>query len=223
MEVIPMQYQYDFFSAEEAGLSKDVWQCLGSSGTPVLYAKEQIIYMQGERAIRFYYLTTGQVKTFISSERGGEKILTVYRAGDIFGEASFFDEMPRVSSAVALTDCKIIPVDRDTILRYFQADPHLALSMLKYLARTVRMLGDQVDSISFLPADKRVAALLLKLCGGNEGKINCTHEEISKTVGVSRVTVSRILNDFSKKGWISTSYRSVDIKDCGKLEDFTVQ
>ena len=42
-------------------------------------------------------------------------------------------------------------------------NPDLALAMLKYLARTVRLLSSQVDDMAFRPVPQRVAKYLLSL------------------------------------------------------------
>lgn len=94
---------------------------------------------------------------FLSSENGGEKTLTIQGPGSLLGEAAFFDGLPRVSSARALVRSEILPVRREQLTSYFREDPNLAMEMLRYLARTVRMLSDQVDNITFLQADRRIA------------------------------------------------------------------
>ena len=67
--------------------------------------------MQDTQATCFYYLKSGRVKSFMQSEDGAERILHTYEAGSLFGEASFFDGLPRVSSAVAVTECRVISVE----------------------------------------------------------------------------------------------------------------
>ena len=157
------------------------------------------------------------MKSFIQSPDGGERVLNLYQAGSLFGEASFFDELPRVSSAVAMTPCELVPIDRELLSREFAAHPELALAMMKYLARTVRLLSDQVDQMAFRPARWRVARFLTVNAGGN-GRVSCPQEEIAATISVSRVTVSRILNQLAREGLISLGYRSVQILDRPGLE-----
>ena len=38
-----------------------------------------------------------------------------------------------------------------------------------------------------------------------------THEEIATIVGLSRVTVTKVLNDFAKKGYIKNKYKKIII------------
>ena len=77
------------------------WDIFARGQTPKLYTKGQMIYLQGEQPHHFYYLVSGSARSFLSSPEGDERILTIHRSGDLMGEASFFDQYPRVSSAMA--------------------------------------------------------------------------------------------------------------------------
>ncbi|OPJ62602.1 Crp/Fnr family transcriptional regulator [Clostridium oryzae] len=175
------------------------------------YKSNQIIYRQGEMPKYFYYLKKGIVQAFVNSPEGMEKVLNTYKEGDIFGEASFFDGFPRISSAKAFSDSEIISISKADIISYFQQEPFLALNFIEFLARKVRMLSNEIDNISFLPAEKRIAQYLLNMNVNSDSSVNCTHESIGRAVGVGRVTVSRTLSKFSNYGWIDTKYRKIVI------------
>lgn len=189
-----------------------IWETFAQSRPPVRCSPGYLIYLQDTDATCFYYLKSGRVRSFLQSEDGEERVLNVYHAGSLFGEASFFDELPRVSSAVALTPCEIVPIDRELVSQEFARNPELALAMMKYLARTVRLLSGQVDQMAFRPARRRVADYLLALAP-KTGPVSCTQEDIAAAVSVSRVTVSRVLNTFARAGWVELGYRGVTILD----------
>lgn len=176
-----------------------------------------LIYLQDTEATCFYYLKQGEVKSILQSENGDERVLNLYHAGSIFGAASFFDELPRVSSAVALTHCQIVPIDREQVTQEIAKNPALALSMMKYLARTVRILSEQVDQMAFRPAKWRLAQHLLALPRVS-GQINCTQDDIAASISVSRVTVNRILNELSRENIIKLQYGALTVLDCAALQ-----
>lgn len=196
------------------------WTPLAQGQAPKTYAPGQLIYLQGTEADTFYYLLSGSARSYISSETGDERVLTTHRAGDLMGEAAFFDGCPRVSSAVAVTECRVVSIDRERLDGVLRAHPELALPMLQYLARTIRLLSDHVDGMSFHPADQRVARYLLTIPPESNGALRCTHEEIGAAVGVSRVTVSRVLGEFTRRGWLKTSYRALYLTDAAALRAF---
>lgn len=189
-----------------------IWEPFAQNRPTVRCSAGYLIYLQDTQATCFYFLKSGRVKSFIQSEDGGARVLHIYSAGNLFGEAAFFDGLPRVSSAVALTACEIVPIDRELVALAFSQDPELALSMTKYLARTVRLLSRQVDQMAFRPAQWRVADCLLTL-SSDGGPACCTQDDIAAAVSASRVTVSRILNGFAKRGWVELGYRSVTLLD----------
>ena len=94
------------------------------------------------------------------------------------------------------------------------------MAMLKYLARTVRIMSSHVDDMAFHPADWRVGRYLLSLPYESDGSVFCTQDEIADYISTSRVTVSRVLRDFSKRGWLTTGYRSIVLVDRRALEEF---
>lgn len=210
---------YDSFSAPNTGLPAELFQPFFSAGPETLYKKGQMIYLQGQSPDYLYCLRDGVVRTAIFSDQGEEKLLTVYRAGSIFGEASFFDEMPRVSSATAQTDCRIVRLSRQTVDTLFRKHPELASAMIAYLARTVRLLSGHVDTMSFQKADVRLARLLLNHPTA-DSVIHVTHEELAAALGVSRVTVSRILSEFAQKKYLQTGYGTIMLLRPEKLAEF---
>lgn len=187
---------------------------------PMLYGRHTTVYDQGDEAERFYYLKKGSVRIFLSSESGNERTLTVVKSGDLFGEAAFFDGMPRVSSAKTLEKSEIVPVDHVMLQSIFRETPQFAMQLLEYMARRVRMLSAQVDSLSFLPADERLAELLLQLCD-ERGTVHTTHEQLADLAGVSRITVSKTLSRFAKEGWVLTGYRQISVVNRKKMQSFT--
>ena len=194
-----------------------IWAPL-AEGQPTHHREPgQMIYLQDTEAAQFYYILTGTVKCFISSPDGDERTLALHHGGELIGEASFFDRQPRVSSAVAVTPCELISVNRQHLEAVFARRPDLAISMLEYLARTVRLLSVHVDG-TLLQADQRIARYLLSLVPEADGTIRCTHEEIGAAVGVSRVTVSRVLGDLAKAGAVSTGYRTLKIANRASLQ-----
>lgn len=184
------------------------------------YMKNEIIYMQGEHADCFYYLMSGRARIYFSSQKGTEKTLANVEDGCILGEAAFFDGMPRVSSAVTRSECKIIPINKKILTQRFMVDPDFAMTLLNLQARSIRMLSSQVSSITFLQADCRIARLLIQLSERDKsGKcyVRLTHEEIGDIIGVSRITVSKILNSMGANKIIKTGYREIMIEDLEKL------
>ena len=175
-----------------------------------------MIYLQGTAPTCFYFLKEGRVKSFMQSEDGAERVLTVYESGSLLGEAAFFDGLPRMSSAIALSPCHLVPIDRELVSQQFAANPALAMSMIEYLARKVRMLSDHLDHMAFRPAKWRLTEYILSLSPVGDF-VKCNQEEIASAISTSRVTVSRILNELAREGLVELGYQKVKILDREQL------
>lgn len=207
-------------------LPKDTSTLFDSIGTEKLYPKNTTIYHQGEKAEHFYFLKKGSVKIFFNSIEGLQKTISIVNDGSVLGEAAFFDHKPRISSAQTITPSTIISVTQKQMESAFAKDPKLAMYLLKVQAQSIRMLSAQVSGMAFSKADCRIANQLLQSQVKNaqvknekHPTVHLTHEEIGNLVGVSRVTVSKILNDFADKRIIKTAYRYIILTDIKKLEE----
>lgn len=204
----------------EMDFQEDLWLALVRE-RPVIHCDAgHMVYLQDTPATCFYFLKEGRVKSFIQSEDGGERMLHLYRKGDIFGHSAFFDELPRVSSAVTLLPSALVAVDRELVEDEFSRDPSLAVSMIRYLARTVRFLSDQLDDMAFLSAGQRLARQLLRL-QNQRGQVFAKQEELAYAISTSRVTVSRSLAEFASQGWIILGYREIQICKADALNHYS--
>lgn len=206
--------------ALELQLPDEFWRSFAEHRAVVQCSSGHLIYIQDTTATCFYYLKRGRVKSYIQSPQGDERVLRLYQAGEIFGEAAFFDELPRVSSAMALTRCELVPIDQELVQAQFQENPVLAMSMIRYLSRTVRLLSNQVDDMAFYPAQQRLARYLLNILPPN-GKLSVTQEELSNAVSVSRMTVSRILSSWKREGVLDTNYKTLYVSDLQALTRYS--
>lgn len=204
------------YSHKGSELHKDIQMLLEKVNTTRTFAKDEMIYYQGDIAKNFCYLKKGKIKVFMTSPDGMEKTLNTATPGELLGEAAFFDKKPRVSSARAITNAELVMIDDKLLFELISDYPQIAFELLEILANRIRLLSTQLDSMTFLQADARIAQLLLQ--NEDNGRVRLTHEEIANAVGVSRVTVSKTLSNFVKSGIILTQYRRVYIINRKELE-----
>lgn len=147
----------------------ELWRPFAQDRPSVRCSSGYLIYLQGTEATCFYYLKKGKVKSFIQSEDGAERTLNLYQQGSIFGEASLFDELPRVSSAVALTPCEIVPIDREQVTAEFTRNPGMALAC-EISGPDGAALSAHVDDMAF----RRQSGGWLSTCSPQHlGRIRC--------------------------------------------------
>lgn len=101
-------------------------------------AAGETLFKAGDSGDSLYVVQTGQVELFIKDTAGQKIVLTVADHGDVFGELSMLDHGARTATALALTDCELLELDRDDLLLVFRKSPEAAMGMLAAMGHMTR-------------------------------------------------------------------------------------
>jgi CRP/FNR family cyclic AMP-dependent transcriptional regulator len=208
-----------------AGLSDQDLAALAGSLGKRTFAKNMIIFHQGSLGQTLYIIESGKVRIFLLSESGQETTLNIYGAGDVFGEFSLLDGLPRSAGAVAMEKTVTLTLSREDFLRHLEACPQMALSIMQLLTLRLRFTTAQAESLAFLDVYGRVAMRLLDLAGryGTEkGSIeldlHLTQAELATWVAATRESVNKVLGAFRDQGLIAVEGQTITILDPEGLE-----
>ena len=170
--------------------------------------EKQTIYAQGVMADAVFYIQKGKVKLTVVSKTGKEATIGILNEENFFGESALAGQVLRIGSAVAMTDCELLRIDRKAMIDALHREHALSDMFVAYLlARNIRYEEDLVDQL-FNSSEKRLARVLLLLAHfGKEGvpetvvpKIS--QETLAEMVGTTRSRVSFFMNRFRKLGFI---------------------
>jgi CRP-like cAMP-binding protein len=108
-----------------------------------VYDNGQVIVQQGDKGDHMYVIQKGKVE--VIQEKDGNQIkLAVLVDGDIFGEMSLFDRVPRSSTVRALGEVRVLTIDKKTFLRRVHEDPSLAFRILQKMSQRIRDLNEEL-------------------------------------------------------------------------------
>jgi CRP-like cAMP-binding protein len=182
---------------------------IGEGRTIASYRKNQNVFSQGDIADSVFYIQKGKVKVTVVSEHGKEAVVAILGKDEFCGEGCLAGQPKRISSATALTECEIMRIEKDAIVRTLHEEPEFSQMFLKHLlARTMRVEEDLVDQL-FNSSEKRLARALLLLANfGKEGRpepiiTKVSQETLADMIGTTRSRVSFFMNKFRKLGFIS--------------------
>lgn len=99
------------------------------------FAAGQCIFNQGEAGTTMYVVYQGEVDLLVNGQRV-EKL----GPGGVLGEMGLIDTAPRSASAVARTDCKLIPVNHERFALLVQHTPDFALQIMRVMAGRLRVM-----------------------------------------------------------------------------------
>jgi CRP-like cAMP-binding protein len=189
---------------------------IGDGRRNLSFAKNEVIFTQGDLADAVFYIQRGKVKLAVVSPSGREATLGLRETQNFFGEGSLAGQSLRMGSASAMTDCEVQRIDKWAMIDALQREPAFSELFLSYLlARNVRYEEDLVDQL-FNSSEKRLARILLILAHfGEEGVPasvvpNISQESLAEMVGTTRSRVSFFMNRFRKLGFVDYSGRPED-------------
>jgi CRP/FNR family transcriptional regulator len=178
----------------------------------------QDVFLEGDRVDAIALLISGVVRVYKIGETGRE--ITLYRFGN--GESCILTAnailsqktFPAIATVEKEAEAVMIPADifRDWVKR---CDPwrEFVFDLLSERLSTVMAV---VEEVVFQRMDRRVASWLLSR-SQTSNPIQTTHQGIAAELGSSREVISRLLEDFSQKGWVEVGRGTVEILDMDEL------
>ena len=222
-------------------LDKELFPYFEKAGIKISYKPKDIIYMQEDDTQSLYLITKGRVRVFGMISSGKEVTFEVLEKGAIFGESSFFGNSLRSTTVAAVNEVELISCKLERLFPYLKQSEELTVFLLKMLAARCDRVAGLLKRSYFYDRYEKTASFLLDTAGkysscdktGSRGDspnsktiyknnedsddykniLPYTHEEISTCVGLSRVVVTNVLNQFAKEGFIKNGYKKVIILD----------
>lgn len=207
------------------GLSEEALNNLVQVTTRKSYPKDTTLVEENEVGETLYMILSGKVKVTNIGPDGKEVILSILGEGEFFGEMALLDEEPRSANVTSMEKTEMMTLRRKEFMNMLENDKEILSKLLAVLSGRLRHANAQIRSLALLDVLGRIARLLLdiaqkdgrRLLDGSVVFRRPTHQEIASMVGTSRETVSRMIGDLSRDGYIKISGKDIIIRD--KLEE----
>src|ERR1051326_6020276 len=185
---------------------------IGNGRDMMSFNKKETVFVQGDSMDGLFFIQKGKVQLTVVSEVGKEATLGILNEGDFFGEGGLAGQLHRMSSAIALTDCVLLHIEKKAMMDAMALQPKVSAMFLKYLLkRNIRYQDDLVDQL-FNSSEKRLARVLLLMAqfgtaGVSEMSVpRLSQETLAEMVGTTRSRVSFFMNRFRKLGFINYDF-----------------
>jgi len=117
----------------------DTMRALASKGEVLTVAQGELIFRSGETGDCMFGLLEGSVELSWNGEAGHE----VIQVGDVFGAGALVTpDHRRYGNARALSDCKLLMMNREKFLFAVQESPMFAIELLGSIDQRLRQLKD---------------------------------------------------------------------------------
>ena len=176
------------------------------------YKKKQLIFIEGNRPTRLYYIQKGKVKVFMTNDDGKELVVSLYKEGEFFGYIAMLEGVSYRGSAAAIEDSDIAEIAKEEFEELMYGNREITLRFIQLLASNITEKEEHLLHIAYNSLRKKVAdalILLMKKYKRDEDKhfvIDFSRENLATIAGTATESLIRTLSDFKVE-------KLIDIKD----------
>jgi len=194
------------------GISKSGKIALAGLCVPIERPKQTVLFREGEHGDAMFFLVRGRIALHKLSQEGAETVIEVLKSGDAFAEVILFEQRFYPVTAVALTDIRILSLQRRDLLALLREES-FRNDFIAMLLGKQRYLVNRIYQLTGRGVEQRLRAFLLEQYGKGErifAEIN--KKQLAAAIGATPETLSRLLQDLGrrklltwKRGVIETS------------------
>jgi CRP-like cAMP-binding protein len=187
-----------------------------------------LVFQRGDRILEagetpeyLGILVSGMVELCGTAQNPNCGVLLLTRGDLLLPMASLFGE-PCLTSATALSRSRLIMLERSAVVQQANSDAGLAMSLARVMGAQWRMAVRHIIDLKSRSAAERLAAILLRFVDYAEGDVAellFTKTTLAARLGVSRETLSRIIQVVADKGIVLRGSEIV-VRDRKKAEEF---
>ncbi len=189
------------------------------------YSPGETILVQGEPGDKIFFLIKGKVKVSLYTENGNEIILSILTPINFFGEMALFNDNIRSANVTAIEKCQVIEVGKEVFFKFMKQNVDTTFSLIIELVKRLRDANKKIYLMSLTKAEEKLVYYLKEKIIHNISKKNSkndlneyeielpTHAEIGKELGLTRETVTKVLNKMHSQNLISGTKGKITISD----------
>lgn len=190
--------------------------------------KGDMVFHVGEACEAFHAVVLGQVKLYVASPSGNEKVIELIGPGQSFAEAMMFLGMPCILNAQTLMDTLLISISKQSVVSEIERDPRFSMHMLAGISRRLHGLVRDVEGYTLHNGMQRLIGYLLRdvqeVHADNLGIVTVSFP-VSKATIASRLSLtpeyfSRVLHELEAQGLIEIDKREIRILDVPRLASY---
>ena len=124
----------------------DIIRLLQNSEDFEKFSSGQVIFIRGNPGNVMYIIKQGEVELFFRKQR-----FTILDQGGVLGEMALLDGELRSLTAVAKTECQLVPIDKKRFSSLVLQEPSFALQIMQVMADRLRCMNELFGESQNLP------------------------------------------------------------------------
>lgn len=187
-------------------------------------AAGETLFDQGQPADHWYLVMSGRIDTLRYGRDGEERVIQHIGSGQWLAPIVMFSPQRSYPvSARGVQASEICRLRRDRLHQACLAHPRLALQVLELAAQALTSRIDDVDSLAGGNASQRLAGYLLRQSEiqGTYVRLPLTQRNLAASLGIRPETLSRLLSEWRKQGYLQGQRGLWQISDPQAFKDLS--
>jgi CRP-like cAMP-binding protein len=211
-------------SALFSGLSQRECTEIASCARARTFARDEILFTQGQPVRSLIMLETGSVKMTQLSSAGNEVLMWMSGSGQPVNVNTEPPSCSHTCSARAMEQCKALVWEYQRLQSLLNQYPQIRKNISRILAGRLQELEERFREVATEKVAKRLALTLLRLLKsvGKPSKdgvqVSLTREELAQMTGTTLFTISRVLSKWASEGFVQPLRQAVVVHDPQRLE-----
>ncbi len=195
-------------------LSTELQQDIARNSEVLNFKKGDLLFSADQSQDRLLFLIEGQLRVQQINAAGREIVLFRAVAGEncVMSTAGLISDAAMAADGIAETDVKAAAMSQGAFDALMGRSAEFRRFVIAAYNKRIRDLFLVVDEVAFGRMDIRLASKLLQL-GGDQGRVEATHQNLAIELGTAREVISRQLHEFQRKGLIAQSRGKIEILD----------
>ena len=185
----------------------------------------EFVYEAGDPFTQIFIVEQGWLTSLNILSNGGRQLLNFYTPSDIIG-LEFLSGRETPSSLKALCATTLIAIERTDFLKIMRQSPDLMEHFISLIGLQDVILQERISSMSRMDAKHKIAYFLLLLkskVASNNGEehqslfLPLTQYDIADSLGLTNVTVSKVMSELEKAGYIQYKRQRIEFLETQAL------
>ena len=182
------------------------------------YKRGQFISDYFDKEYYVGVIKTGQVSVYCISRDGSEVNMSMLKEGDAFGISNIFQQESLDTVLKCKSNVSVVFYPKKFFIEMMQLDSAIALEYSRYCNSKIQFLLRKIEFLNIQSIKKKIIEYLLDKNDKNDVVLlECSKEELSKTLSVSRASLYRELQSLQNEDCLEFNNRNIKILDKEKL------
>ena len=188
------------------------------------FARDEILFTQGQPVQSLILLESGSVKLTQLSSEGSEVLMWMSGSGELVNVNADPPFCNHTCSARATERCRAMIWEFQRLQSLLNEYPQLRTNISRILAHRLKELEERFREVATEKVARRLALALLRLLKtvgkpSPEGiQVSLTRQELAQMTGATLFTISRVLSRWAEQGFVLPRREAVVVHDTVQLE-----